>query len=90
MSKDAAIAICVVAACAALVFCALILTKGPEGELKTKSIPPGWSCTTDLIPKVSAPRVFLLTDPQGQQFLMTSGGWIIPYTPKATVEKPKE
>jgi hypothetical protein len=88
ITKDAAIAIGVVAACVVVILSALMLQGEPTTQ--TKPIQPDWSCTTDLIPKVAAPKVYLLTDPQGQQFLMTSAGGIMPYTPKASVEKPKE
>jgi len=48
----------------------------------------GWSVSQTLTYGAPGPNVYILTSPDGQKFLVTSQGGIIPYTPLPTpVEK---
>jgi len=50
------------------------------GNSKTTAV--GWSTTSDLVPSNPNISLYIVVAPDGQQFLISSKGGILPFTPK--------
>lgn len=48
--------------------------------------PLGWGCTGDLLPTTEGTNLYLVTAPDGQQFLVSSKGGIVQYVRKDRLE----